>query len=42
MVINPYTINPGESVPSEALKKIKEKHNISGIPVAESVKTKNW
>ncbi len=34
MVINPYTINP-ESVLSEALK-IKEKYNISGIPVVEN------
>ena len=34
MVINPYTINP-ESILSEALK-IKEKYNISGIPVVEN------
>ena len=34
MVINPYTINP-ESLLSDALK-IKEKYNISGIPVVES------
>ncbi len=34
MVINPYTINP-ESLLSDAFK-IKEKYNISGIPVVES------
>ena len=34
MVINPYTINP-ESLLSDAFK-IKEKYNISGIPVVET------